>query len=65
MAYATVTGEAAHYDMLARYIEKAGLRAAIQKLSTNPESNRAFAKGYNGGGYEKFDYHNKLAAAMK
>lgn len=65
MAYSTVTGEAAHYEMLARYIEKAGLKPALAKLSTNPETNRAFAKGYNGPSYEDFSYHTKLASAMR
>jgi hypothetical protein len=65
MAYSTVTSEAAHYDMLARYIEKNGLKPAIQKLSTDPDDCRAFAKGYNGPAYERFDYHTKMARAMR
>lgn len=64
MAYSTVTGEGAHYEMLARYIEKAGLGRALAKLSTNAADNVAFAKGYNGPKYYQFDYHNKLAGAM-
>lgn len=65
LAYSTVTGEAAHYELLARYIDKAGLRGALAKISTNPDDCRAFAKGYNGGSYEQFDYHNKIARAMR
>lgn len=65
MAYSAVTGEAAHYEMLARYIEKTGIRWALKALSTDPETNRPFAKAYNGGGYEQFDYHTKLAKAMR
>lgn len=65
MAYSTVTGEGAHYDMLARYIEKAGLTIALRSLSTDPEKNVAFAKGYNGPQYYRFDYHNKLSRAMR
>lgn len=65
MAYTAVTSEGAHYEMLARYIEKAGLQHALAKISTNPEDNRALAKGYNGPGYERFDYHQKLATAMQ
>lgn len=65
MAYSTVTAEAAHYEMLARYLEKNGLVKAIRALSTNAADNVAFAKGYNGAGYLKFDYHNKLARAMR
>lgn len=65
MAYATVTSEAAHFDMLARYIEKAGLSRALRSLSVDPDQNRAFAAGYNGPKYYQFDYHNKLARAMR
>lgn len=64
MAYTTVTSEGAHYEMLARYIEKAGLKDALAGISTNPDDNRALAKGYNGPQYERFDYHEKLAKAM-
>ncbi|WP_054589875.1 N-acetylmuramidase domain-containing protein [Sphingopyxis macrogoltabida] len=52
-----------HYEALARFIEVNGLRGAFQRLSTNPDDCRAFARGYNGGGYEK-GYHRKLAEAM-
>lgn len=65
LAYSTVTGEAAHYELLARYIEKNGIKHQLRALSTNPEDNRAFAKSYNGPSYEKFSYHTKLAAAMR
>lgn len=64
MAYATVTSEAAHYEMLARYIEVNNLKPALAKLSTNANDNRALAAGYNGPAYEKFLYHVKLAKAM-
>ena len=64
MAHSTVTGEAAHYDMLARYIEAFGLKSKLSDISTNPDDCRAFARSYNGAGYEKFDYHAKIARAM-
>lgn len=64
LAYSTVGTEAAHYELLARYIEKAGLRGALRSLSTNPADNRAFARGYNGPTYETFRYHEKLADAV-
>ena len=64
MAYSTVTGEAAHYEMLARYIEHNGLAGALRKLSTNPADNVALARGYNGPSFKKFAYDTKLAAAM-
>lgn len=65
MAYSTVTGEAAHYEMLARYIEKNGLKGALASLSTNPADNVAFAKGYNGPAFRRFNYDEKLAEAMR
>jgi hypothetical protein len=65
MAYSTVGGEAAHYDMLVRFIEHNNMKDEIQALSANPEDNRAFARQYNGSAYEKFQYHVKLANAMR
>lgn len=65
LAYSTVISEAAHYELLARYIEKNGIKWTLKALSTDPEDNRAFAKSYNGPAYEKFSYHTKLAAAMR
>lgn len=64
MAYSTVTSEAAHYEMFARYLERNNLVGALQKLSADPNDNIALAAGYNGAGFRKYDYHNKLAAAM-
>lgn len=65
MAYSTVTAEAAHYDMLARFIEQNGLKGALMALSDDPDTCRPFAKRYNGSGYEQFSYHTKLARAMR
>lgn len=65
LAYSTVGSEAAHYELLARYIDAAGLRPALRALSTNPADNRAFAKGFNGPRYEDFAYHEKLAQALR
>lgn len=57
--------EYAHYKMLANYILKvAYLKSAFLKISTLPDNCRAFAKGYNGSGYAKYDYHTKIAKAM-
>lgn len=63
--WALSRSERAHYDALAKFIEVNGLRQAFKQLSTNPEHCRAFAKRYNGSGYEKGGYHRKLAEAMK
>lgn len=66
MLWAARNTELAHYWMLRDYILKvANLKSAFLKLSTNAESCRAFARGYNGIGYEKYSYHIKLANAMK
>lgn len=54
-----------HYEALARYIEVNDLLHAFRSLSTDPDACRAFAKGYNGKGYEKGGYHRKLAEAMR
>lgn len=62
--WALSRSEAEHYRAMARFIEVNGLRQAFKQLSTNPDHCRAFAKGYNGSGYEKGGYHRKLAAAM-
>lgn len=64
LAYSTVTGEAAHYELLARFIEKNNLKPALQALSTDPVDNVAFASKYNGPAYKRFAYDTKLAAAM-
>lgn len=64
MAYSTVTSEAAHYEMLARFIEKNGLKPKLQALSANPADCAPFAKSYNGSGYRQNRYDEKLAAEM-
>lgn len=65
LAYSCVSGEGAHYEMLARYIEANRMLGALKRLSTNPEDNRAFARGYNGPSYARFRYDEKLAEAMR
>lgn len=64
LAYSTVTGEAAHYELFARFVEHNNLLGAIRKLSTNAADNEAFARAYNGPEWRKFDYANQLAEAM-
>jgi len=64
MAWSMRESEAGHYEALARFVKHKGLAVAMQRLSTNPADNEAFAAGYNGQGFRKFDYHTKLAAAM-
>lgn len=57
--------EAAHYRALAAFVRVNGLLPALRAIDGNAENCRAFAKGYNGPAYERFDYHRKLAAAWK
>lgn len=65
MAFSCTGGEAAHYALFVGYVDKvANLRGALRAVSTNADDCRAFAKGYNGPGYEQFDYHTKIAAAF-
>lgn len=65
MAYSCVTSEDAHYEMLIRYIEHNKMQDEVRSLSTNPADCRAFARGYNGPAYTKFQYDVKLARAMR
>jgi len=65
LAFSQVSGENGHYDLLCRYIEFNRLQDEMAALSTNPETCRAFARAYNGPSYRDFDYHVKLAKAMK
>lgn len=64
MAYSTVTGEVAHYEMLARFIEHNGLKVALARISADPVDCRPFALAYNGPAYHRFQYDVKLARAM-
>jgi len=64
LAYSTVCTEAAHYELLCRYIETNKLSQHVQCLSAKASDNRAFARAYNGPAYERFAYHEKLAREM-
>lgn len=65
MALSCVPGEAGHYEMFVRYVEHFHLADELRLVSKNPETNRAIAAAYNGPGYRAFDYHRKLAEAMR
>lgn len=57
--------EAEHLEAVVRFIEKNGLAPALRRCKAGvPDSCREFAKGYNGGGYEKNRYHEKMAKAL-
>lgn len=64
-AWSMRESEAGHYEGLVRYIQHNRLAGAFKALSTDPETCRAFASGYNGSGYRRFSYHEKLAKAMR
>jgi hypothetical protein len=65
LAHSCVESEARQYELLVRFVEANGLAPALRALSTDPETCRAFARAYNGTGYEQFKYHLKLAEAMR
>lgn len=64
LAHSCVESEAAHYVLLARYVQAFGLTGAIRRISTDPETCRDFSSGYNGPAYRRFAYHEKLAGGM-
>lgn len=53
------SGAGGQIDLMARYIEKAGLADELRRQDFN-----AFARGYNGPNYRKYAYHTKMAAAF-
>lgn len=55
--------EAAHYEVLVRYIEANSLIRAFQALSDDPADCLPLALGYNGPGQR--GYHQRLAAAFQ
>ena len=68
MLYDVSRNETVHYKLLVGFIlNVAKIKSAFLKLSTNPETNRAFCKAYNGPSYASIapGYHVKIANAMK
>lgn len=58
--------EAAHLDAVCRFIIQNNLAPALRRCKAGvPESCRDFAKGYNGAGYARNNYHLKMARAIK
>jgi hypothetical protein len=47
--------EAAHYELLCRFIEHNGLKGALQRVSGHPPDCLPFARGYNGRGQKGYD----------
>jgi hypothetical protein len=64
-AFSMVGGELGHYRALAAFIKTNRLEGALKRIGTSPESCEAFARGYNGAGFRKHEYHIKLARAMR
>jgi len=64
-ALAMAKGEAAQLGALVTFIKVNGLADELRAGSTNPDSWRAFARGYNGAGYAQNGYHEKLAKAVR
>lgn len=64
MAWSMTGDEAAHYDAMVRYITANDLTGAMRAISADPDDCRAFARGYNGSGYEAGGYHIKIAKAV-
>ena len=68
MLYDVSRNETVHYKLLVGFIlNVAKIKSSFLKLSTNPETNRAFCKAYNGPSYASIapGYHVKIANAMK
>lgn len=64
-AWSMREGEAGHYESFARFIQKNGLARHLRKVSANPADNVPLVKRYNGPGYKKNNYHNKIAREMR
>lgn len=66
MAKALTLSEAAHLDSFKRFVEFKGLVAKLRAcVPGDPASCVPFVTGYNGTGYKTFNYHVKLADAIK
>jgi hypothetical protein len=64
MAASCIASEAAHLEILARYIEYHRLMPALAAITSNPVTCRPFAAAYNGPGYRANRYDEKLAERM-
>lgn len=65
-ADAMVRGEPDQLDAMVRYVLANNLQPALAACKRgDPDSCRAFARGYNGPGYEENAYHRQMAQALK
>lgn len=65
LAVSTTASEAAHYELLCRFIEVNKLAAPMRAISADPRDCRAFARAYNGSDYARNRHDEKLARAMR
>lgn len=65
LAWTCAQSEGDQLELFIRYIEHFGLADELRQLSPNPVACRPFAAAYNGAGYRKNAYDEKLAAAMR
>lgn len=65
-AASMAASEAGHLEALVRFIEANGLADELRACRAgSPNSCRAFARAYNGPGYESNRYHVRMSDAMK
>ena len=64
LALAMVSDEAAHFDLLARFIETFGMKDHLRALSMRAPDCAPFAEAYNGPDFRRNAYDTKLARAM-
>jgi len=64
LAKQCVGSEAGQMELLVRYVEHFRLQDEIRALTSNPVTCRAFAAAYNGPGYRRNKYDEKLAKEM-
>lgn len=65
MVKSLTESEAAHLESFCRFVEVNGLVDELRACRPNdPDSCIPFVSRYNGSGFRKFDYHNKLAKAI-
>lgn len=64
-AWSMRESELGHFRALAAFIKANRLERALRQIGTSPESCVAFARGYNGSQFRKFDYDRRIARAMR
>lgn len=64
MAWTSAQSEGDHLEMFARYIEHFGLQDELRAITSNPETCKPFAAGYNGPQFARNQYHIKIAREM-